>query len=169
MEAGAVPGAWWFADQTSACAPANVKRILEDGGVVPVRLEDTGYCACECPIPSRAILSWKLAQPGRTVWTWDARSDVIYSVPRSCGSYTVTVRVGVAQPAPPGRYVAYFIVTDTMPAGCSQPSATIATCPDERVWRAAPTAALCPYSRAVAVQFDLPETGDVTVIVPLGV
>jgi hypothetical protein len=73
----------------------------------------------------------------------------------------------VRQPVTAGRYRATFAVIDDLTAfGCTIAAAGSVTCTPSTPWPEEGYVPLCPGSRTLSVDFDLPGQGDVEIAVP---
>jgi hypothetical protein len=140
-------------------------------------------CGCECPAPPPPHVSmYKPLLPGdNTEVIWDGRKLVTFSVPLDCGEWDDeepwwTELGGVLQPASPGTYTFRTIINSTNPVddpdagNCWQEDNGNVYCEQwGDPWNEQPSEIqqLCPAITTVETSFELPETGDIDVLVTL--
>jgi len=158
-----------------SCAPFDVER--QNGGAWERVALDLGVtCVCECASPGTpvAIELEPLTASAPVTVRWDGRRMAFVQRTIDCatrsftGRGTATEYVGALQPLPAGRYRVSFATVRSVPSHCMKlmsgywcPPVSTAGAPSPGPF------ALCPGTRVTA-EFDLPESGEVTVPVRLG-
>lgn len=151
---------------------------LGDGGPEPVLLGlsyRTPVCEGPRPLAPAPQSARDLAQAGDAPLIWDAR--LVKSVQTMCvdcsalGGPATPARIVTTMVAPlvraqPGHYRASFAVLDTVPPTCTLSAGQI-SCGSEmgEVTSIPMELSLCPGTRRISADFDLPEGGDVDVTV----
>lgn len=150
-----------------------------DRGETKVPLVGAFQCLCECPAPGAPSLVQYVALGEHDV-VWDARELVSYSTAYDCstrgwpGAGCQSQRHDVRQPSVAGHYTVRLPIEDELPASCSESGTPGTYSCSGSVGPGGVVGAvdLCPSTRTVEVEFDLPESGDIVVDVvvpPAGV
>lgn len=163
------PSSGFVAFEGDGCLPMVMRRPgpTEE----PVELALDRSCACECPRPSSSVRTIVSLDAPRE-FVWDGREMRSCTVAVDCATrgwpslgWGMEQR-GFLQPVAPGRYRAIFAAYDTPPPYC-MPSGTDGryTCSGggSGGYGGYPANALCTTSRTIAVEFDVPESGEVVV------
>jgi hypothetical protein len=156
------------------CSPITVARYAETGAT-SLTLDLLTQILCEGPVPPSPgpASAVALSQPGGPVLTWDARELEAHKACVDCSSrgwtgmpsFPVTVYARV--PVAAGHYRATFAVLDSLPSACSSADGITANCNTTygSFYAIPSNISLCPSSRSLAVEFDLPVSGDLDVTV----
>ena len=156
------------------CSPITIARYAETG-TTPLTVDLLTQIFCEGPVPPSPgpASAVALNQPGGPVLAWDARELEAHQACVDCStrgwtgmaSYPVVVYARV--PVSAGHYRATFAVLDSLPSVCRSADGITATC--TTTYGPFPNipsqVSLCPSSRSLSVEFDLPASGDVDVTV----
>jgi hypothetical protein len=125
-------------------------------------------CACGCPPPNPHVLA---VQPSSEALEWDGRQLATW-INRcvDCGFGHSAGATGTApQPAPSGTYTARFLFFAELPAHCEsiEGDYPCGSTGSPRPSTAGGHCASYEEGEVVEVEFTLPESGDVDVVVPL--
>jgi hypothetical protein len=163
------------------CGSLAIDRV--DTVSTPVTLALPFQCVCECAQPAVDAQSFVSLHDAAVppVVTWDARE--LHTCTRSvdCSAWARSggggpyqdVTEGVSQPVSAGHYRATFIVYDTLPSACHEDPDGTGSCSEPDLgwhFQPPPNYMLCwspGMLRSIQVEFDLPASGDVDVMVPV--
>jgi hypothetical protein len=157
------------------CLPFSITRIA-DGSRIPLDAYQPIICEGPAPLPPGPAAAIALTGTESPVLTWDARMVERHTACVDCsarwpswpatGSVTYDLDFYVRVPIAPDRYRATFGVLDPLPSFCTavgdRASCTRSPGPG---YPYSPEFQPCQSSRTLAVDFDLPESGDVDVTV----
>ena len=173
-------------NDTKALYIATEGMYCDAWSILEISLYIGWQCGCECPAPPPPHVSkYQLLPAGESAQViWDGRKLVTFSVPLDCSEWGDeepwwTELDGVAQPASPGTYTFRTIISTVSPV--DNPDA--GNCwPEENgdvyceqwgdPWNDQPSEIQqpCPATAtAIDVSFELPEEGDIEVMVPLAI
>jgi len=160
--------------ETDTCSPFRIE-IRGPGGWTRVRLRESFCGPCPCAVLPQAYPGALLPMPNlagvdcaEVQWMGAQRATELPRACTMCSDGTSRPNWLVRQPLEAGHYRATFAVYDVLPRGC-EPSTFCNhyQCGAEGLpGMVDPDEDICPSEHTIAVEFDLPAAGDVSVDVP---
>lgn len=167
------PAGSYVVSAGDACSPFEIERGAHD----PVTQGRPYAPLCEGPPPQRPAPRSALALDAAPELIWDARELVATgSGCFDCGSGSGLTRyqtysIDALEPVAAGRYRATFAILDAvdgaLPLGCSADGGMAYCAPTWGMGFGGGPFTICPASRFVTVELDLPASGDVEVPVEI--
>lgn len=154
------------------CLSWSVERLSPSKPLTLGLANYTGDCGCSgtCDYYGKTISDFKKLDSGEVgTIVWDGREYVTWTEDHVCsGGNTWTSTEGVLQPVEPGHYRITVSIAESLGPECSSDAGDLWNCVGAPFQLPPGIEPLCEAPSQPRVEFDIPPTGDVDVMITLG-